>query len=240
MKRITPGRVALFVVVMAAVAFAVYLLHSRRQPERTPAALAQQHPAQAETGAGENAANAAAQRAEYMARYLNRGFARQPGVKAVAIAAEFQNGESDRSIADALADRFQNPNLVLITSFFKPAFFTDGTFSNIFAGSTEPIYNLGLTNQLDGLLLAQEQVQYSTNGTSLHYVITAKARLKVGFLPFDMMRLEQSWTLLANGRGSSQPDARTNAEQRLLKQIADDNSMSLFSQPSENQEIFSF
>lgn len=238
MKRITPQRAVLFIAVMTAVAFVVYLPRLTRERRQAQAELRQQRAAANEAATQAAAANAAAQRAQYLALYLNHGFRRQPGLKTVAIAAEFQSGESDRPIADALASRFENPNLALITTFFKPAFYADGTFGKIFAGSTGPIYKLGLTNQLNGLLLAQEQVRYSTNGTEVDNVVTANTRLDVAFLPFDVMRREQSWTLLANGAGFSQVQARSNAEKRLLAQIAGDNRMSLSSPSSENQETY--
>jgi len=256
MKRITPQRVALFIGVMSAVAFVVYLPRYGKEQRQAQAILQQQRAAENEMAAQANqeaaaqramengaaarkaAQDAATQRAEYEARYLNHGFARKPGLKTVAIAAEFQNDEMDRPIADALARHLGNENLVLLTSFFKPAFYAEGLFSNVFAGTTEPIDRLELTNTLDALLLAQEQVQYSTNGTDLDNVITANARLEVAFLPFDMMRREQTWTYLANGAGFSLIQARSNAQERLLKQITGDTNMSLVSPPFQKQESY--
>lgn len=256
MKRITPKRVALFVVVMTAVAFVVYLPRYEWDQRQVQVVLQQQQAAENEAAAQANreaaaqraleneaaarkaAQEAATQRAEYLARYLNRGFARKPGLKTVAIAAGFQNGESDRPVAVAIASCLKEENLALFTSFFKPAFYAEGLFGEVFGGSTEPINRLELTNTLDALLLAQEQVQYSTNGAELDNVITANARLEVAFLPFAMMRREQSWTFLANGAGFNLGEARSNAEERLLKQIAGDTNMALLSLPSENQESY--
>ena len=256
MKRITPARVALFIGVMTVVAIVVYLPRYGREQRQMQAASQQQRMAEyaaaaqanreaatqrameIEAAARKAAEDAATQHAEYLARYLNRGFARKPGLKTVAIAAEFQNDEAERPIADALAKHLKNENLALFTSFFKPAFYADGLFSDISAGTMESISKLELTNTLDALLLAQEQVQYSTNGADVDHVITANARLEVAFLPFDMMRREQTWTFLANGAGFSLMQARSNAEERLLKQIAGDTNMALVSLPSENQESY--
>jgi hypothetical protein len=238
MKRITLWRMALFIGVLAVVALVVYLPRYRREQQQVQAVLQQPRNAQNEVEAPGAAGNAATQHTQYLSQYLNRGFDRQPGFKAVAIAAEFQTGESDRPIAEALARRLEGENLVLFTSFFKPAFYADGLFSNILAGSTAPIYNLELTNKLDALLLAQERVQYSTNGNESDHVITANARLEVAFLPFGVMRREQSWTFAADGAGFNSGEARSNAEARLLKQIAADTNISLLSLPSENQESY--
>jgi hypothetical protein len=247
MKRITPNRAVLFVVVMTAVAFVVYLPRYRTEQRRAQAAkyeaaaqanqeAATQRAMANEAAVQKAAREAAMQQAEYMARYLKRGFARKPGLKMVAIAAKFQNDEADRPIADALARHLENGNLALFTSFFKPAFYADGVFSNVFAGSMEPIDRLELTNILDALVLAHEQVQYSTNGPEVNNVITANARLEVAFLPFGLMRLEHTWTYLASGAGFNLGEARSNAEERLLKQIAGDTNISLVSLPSEKQE----
>jgi hypothetical protein len=249
MKRITPNRVALFIGVMTAVAAVVYLPRYeweqrkaqavlQRQQAAERAALQHRQAAEKEMAARNAAQDAAAERAKYTARYLNPGFTRNPGQKAVAIAAQFQTGEPDRPIADALARHLESENLVLFTSFFKPAFYADGLFNNILAGATESIDRLELTNRADALLLAQEQVQYSTNGTELDNVITAHARLEVAFLPFGVMRREQTWTYLANGAGFNPNEARSNADERLLKQIAGDTNMVLLSLPSQNQESY--
>lgn len=238
MNRMTSNRVALFIGVMSAVALVIYAPHYALKQRAT---LQQQRAEQAQ--AAEQAKNeaqqtvaqqAAAERTQYAARYLNPGFARKPGLKNVAIAA-VADGEPDRPLAVALASRLNNETLVLFTSFFKPSFYADGLFANVFGGSTESIDKLMLTNTLDALLLAQEQVEYSTNGVDLNYVITARTRLNVAFLPFDTMRTEQSWTFAASGAGFSRGEALKNADDRLLKQITGDNNMSLVSsdhQPS--------
>jgi hypothetical protein len=260
MKRITPNRVALFIGVMTAIAIVIYLPRYAREQRQAQATLQQQRTtaqqqtqiAQQQERAAENAAaarlaeqKAAAERAQYMARYLNSGFARKPGVKNVAVVAATTDGEPDRPIADALVNQLKDEPLALFTSFFKPAFFADGLFSNIFAGSLESVDKLELTNTLDALLLAQEQVQYSTNGAEqvqystngadLDNVITARARLEVAFFPLDMMRREQSWTFAANGAGFSPGEAHKNAEERLLKQIAGATNMALVPASPDNQ-----
>jgi len=256
MNRITPRRVVVFVGVMTVVAFVVYLPRYGREQRQIQATLQQQRVAEYAAAAQANkeaaiqramaneaasrkaAEDAATQHAEYLARYLNRGFAKRPGLKTVAIAAEFQNDEADYPIVDALAKHLDSENLMLFTTFFKPAFYADGLFSNIFAGTTESMYKLELTNTLDALLLAQERVQYSTNGTELDNIITANVRLEVVFLPFDMMRRKQSWTFLANGAGFDLGEARSNAQEHLLKQIAGDTNIMLLSLQSKNQESY--
>lgn len=239
MKRITPKRVVLFIGVMSALAFLVYLPRLMREHRQKQAAVQHRRLAQTQAVARKAIENAAAQSAAYRAKYVNRGsFTRRPNLKSVAIAAGFENGKPDRPIADALARRLGNENLVLYTSFFKPSFYTDGLFSNLFAGSTESIDKLVLTNNLDALLLAREHVQYATNGPDPNNVITANARLEVAFLPFGVMRMEQSWTFRANGAGFNSQQAKANAEERLLKQIAGATNLTLLALPPENQEIY--
>jgi hypothetical protein len=253
MKRITPKRVTLFIGVMTVIAVVIYLPRYAREQRQAQATLRQQRMtaqqqaqiAQQQERAAENAAaarlaeqKAAAGRAQFMARYLNPGFAKKPGVKNVAVVAATADGEPDRPIAVALVNQLKDEPLALFTSFFKPAFFADGLFSSIFAGSLESVDQLELTNALDALLLAQERVQYSTNGVALDYVITAHARLEVAFFPLDMMRREQSWTFAADGAGFSPGEARKNAEERLLKQIAGATNMALVAIPSNDQESY--
>lgn len=237
MKRMTPQRVAVFVGVMSAFAIVLYLPRYEQEQRQAQIALQQQQTAaneaaaQAKAQAAAQAQQAAAQRdaaerAAYQSRYLNPGFSRKAGLKNVAIAAA--NGdEPNHSVAAALSNRLKDENLVLFTSFFKPAFYADGLFSNVFAGASDSISALQLTNTLDALLLAQEQLGYSTSGADLDHVITARARLEVVFLPLDLMRREQSWTFTASGAGFSQGEARKNAEERLFKQITGDTNMSL-------------
>lgn len=168
----------------------------------------------------EAARKAAEEHVAYLNRYLNPGFARKAGLKNIAIAAMSGNAEANRPVADALATRLSHENLALFTSFFKPAFFADGLFSQIFGGSLDCVDKLELTKNLDALLLAQEQIEYSTNGAALDNVISARARLDVAFLPFATMRPEQTWAFTASGAGFSPGEARKNAEDRLFKQIA--------------------
>ena len=235
MKRITLGRVLAFVGVMTAVAFLVYLPFDRREQRQAQAALQQQRLFENQAMTRAAISTAAAEHAEYVARYLNRGLTRKLGFKMVAIANEFENDEGDRTIADALANHLKGPGIVFYTSFFKSAFYADDIFSDLFTGSREPVEKLDLTNTLDALLLAQEQVQYSTNGPDLDNVITANMKLEVAFLPFDMMRRQHTWTFLANGAGFNLGEARLNAQERLLKQIANDTNMTLLPLPNEDQ-----
>lgn len=178
---------------------------------------------------------AAVERARYQERYLYRGFARKPGIKTVAIAAA-ENGQPVRSIARALADHLEVENLVLYTSCFKPAFFADGLFGRIFGGSIEPIEKLGLTNTVDALLLAQENIRYDTNSIGTQNGVTARMRLNVMFLPFTTMRPEMNWTFLANGTGGDPARARQQAEARLRQQIASNTNLALVPVSSDNDQ----
>lgn len=243
---------------MAAVALLIYLPRYARQQRLAQPAFQRQSTEQAaaearattqariqaqqvaaqtrRTAEREAARKAEAELAAYRSKYLNPGFARTPGVKSVAVAAASDNNTIDRPVADALVSRLKDEDIALSTSFFKPAFYTDGLFANMFAGSLDAVDRLQLTNTLDALLLAQEHVQYVTNGADVNNIITAHTRLDVAFYPFDMMRREQSWTFKANGAGFSPGEALGNAEERLFKQVAGDTNLSLVPISSNNQE----
>lgn len=237
MKRIRPKHVALLVGIMAAVVLAIWVPRYVRQ-QRLANAAARQHQAQNAAAARVAAQKVAAERAADRSRYLQPGFARKTGFKNVAIAAASADGQADRRVADALAGRLKDENLVLFTSFFKPAFYADGLFNDAFAGSLECVDQLALTNTLDALLLAQEQLRFSTNGTRMDHVITAHLRLDVAFYPLDMMRRELSWTFAADGAGVNPNAARKTAEGRLCQQITDDTNISLVPLSPDNPEFY--
>lgn len=168
---------------------------------------------------------AAAEHAKYLARYLNAGSSRKPGLKMVAIAVVSENGTFNHAVNAAIASRFKTDSVGILASFFRPPFVTDGLFANALAGSNEIFDKLELSKSLDVLLVGRQEVQYSTD-PSLENVMSANMQLEVTAISMaDGHR--QSWTFVANGAGFKQSEARLMAEERLLKQIAGDTKMSL-------------
>ena len=236
MKRIIRNRSLIFIGVMAAVALFLYLLRSDREQRQALATRQEQRSAGNEAAIPEAAEDVKARQAQFQSRYLNVRFGRNPTVMMVAVAATSEDGKMNHPITDALVKRFQNEDVELISSLFKPAFFTEGMFSRVFADSSDAINRLGLPGIVDGLLLAQEDVQYSTNASSQN-AISADLRLKIASLPFVESGQQDTWTLLANGTGFDPPAARADAEQLLIKEIAADTNMSLIPLPPENRDL---
>jgi hypothetical protein len=169
---------------------------------------------------------AAARHADYLARYLNSGFSRTPGSETLAVVVATGDGKLDHTVSTALANHFKSDTVKIFTSFFKPEFVSDKLFANVFDGSTEILNKLDLANSLDALLLARETVQYSKT-PSLDNLVTANLQLEIQVVPIAGSIQNHSWSFTANGAGFSQTEAKSNADERILKQIASDTKMSL-------------
>jgi hypothetical protein len=180
------------------------------------------------------AEEAAAKFENYLRHYVNSGFSHKTGRKTVALVVASRNGNVSQSLRTELARHFSS-DAEIFSSFFTPAFVSDGLFNAIFEGSTDAIRNLKLSDTLDGLLLARQQVQYSTN-SALENLITANVHLEIMTLPIGVSGEKQTWSFTANGPGFHTADALQMAEERLIKQISSDTKMSLseISQISRN------
>ena len=174
--------------------------------------------------AARRAAEEAAQRAQYLARYVNGGIARKPGTATVALAVASDELKINRAVAAALLPHFKTNTVEILSSFFKPAFVSDRLFADVFKGSTEVLQKLELSKSLDAVLLARQEVRYTTD-PALDNLITANMVLEVVLLPVLENAESQTWTFTANGAGFRQGDARQMAEERLIKQIAKDTNM---------------
>ncbi len=171
-------------------------------------------------------AEAEADHARYLARYLNPNFTRKPGAKTVALVAVSENGKFNRTVSDAVADRLKGDTVQIVASFFKPEFVSDGLFNSAFAEPNEIIKKLELAKSLDVVLLARQTVRYSTTA-SLENVTTASMELELTAFPTDASSEPSTWTFRAPGPGFKNEDARAMAEERVIKQITRDTNMSL-------------
>ncbi len=132
----------------------------------------------------------------------------------------------NEAVGAALASRFKTANVQPTTSFFKPTLITEGLFDDVFNGSGDIFQKLELPKYLDGLLLARQDVRYSTNA-DLNNIVTADMHLQVETLAVSRPVEGESWTLSAKGTGFNTADARMQAEGRIIKQIGDNPTMSL-------------
>jgi len=181
---------------------------------------------QREAATRKDAQDAAAAHVRFMAMYVDTGFTRMSGTKTIAVVVASEDGTRNSVVSDALINRFKKEPVQLVSSFFKPAFVSDGLFNDAFVNSNDLFNRLELQKSLDGLLLAQEKVQYSSN-PSLQNVITASMELDVKTLLIGSQAEKQTWTFTAAGAGFTQADARAQAEERLIKQITNDTKMTL-------------
>jgi hypothetical protein len=172
--------------------------------------------------------DAIAEHARFLARYLNSDFTRNPGIATIGVAIESENGVINPRIANALTQRLNTGEIQLLNSFFRPDFIADKYVSNLFSGDTRIFGQLDLTNFLNAVMIGRQTIDYSTNST-LENTITANLRLELMLLPIGSAWQSQSWALSANGVGFKNFEARQQAEDRIIHQIANDPTMSLSS-----------
>jgi len=135
-------------------------------------------------------------------------------------------GKFNPAVSGAISARFKPEGAGIVPALFTPEFVSDVLFAKAFDDPSPILKKLELANSTDFLLLARQQVQYSQD-PSLENVMTANLRLEVMMLPVAAPDQPEAWTLSATGAGFTQKDARSLAEERLIKQIAKDPKMSL-------------
>jgi hypothetical protein len=189
------------------------------------AAAAQKAASEAAATAQKAAKEAADAHAEFLTRYTNTNFTRNPGIKMAAVAVAGENGTMNHAIGAALVNRFKGERLDLNDSFFKPALVSDGLFNDAFNGASDLFNKLELAKSLDALLLGRQDVQYSTNA-ALENIVTANMHLEMVVLPVAGQIQSQDWKFMATGAGTGPAEARQQAEERVIKQISTDTNMS--------------
>lgn len=196
---------------------------TRSRFESVPSSLLSQQttpdPAELARRAKEDSAR---QHQEYLARHLNPGvYSRKSGTRTIAIVVVSEYGNFNPPVATAFANRVKGDSIEILPSLFTLQFVMDGLFDQTWNTSAHTFKALDLPNFLDAVMFARQRVQYSTN-TSLENVITANMQMDVLFAPVVANQLPQAWTFSANGAGFHLHDARTLAEERLIKQVAND------------------
>jgi hypothetical protein len=254
MNRLNRTRTAIFIAVLIIAAFTMYATidHWRQNAEQkrqqhqleiekqiaTQKAAQEQEQLQKqrEEAAQKAASDAAAAaqkaqkdagdaRAEFLARYTTANLTKKPDIETVAVAVANENGTMNHAIGAALVNRFNGERLDLSDSFFKPALVSDGLFNDAFNGSSDLFNKLELAKSLDALLLARQDVQYSTNA-ALANIVTANMHLELVALPVAGQIQSQDWKFMAAGAGTGPAEARQQAEERVIKQISTDTNMS--------------
>jgi hypothetical protein len=218
MNRISLGRTIMFACLLAAITAVIIFFkvsQDNQQAERQQAAAAT------------NAEN------ERYSGFVNTNIVRNPGEEMIAVACASETGTLNSAIGDALATHFKRGHVKFVSSFFRPTVITDGSFDAVFTGSKEAFKKMELEKSLDGLLLAKQDVAYSTNA-ALDGVITADMHVQIVTLPVTGQIESQSWTLSAKGTGFDNADARMQAEERIIHQINVNTNMAL-SQFNTNQ-----
>ena len=226
MSGINPKRVTVFVCVMAVIAIFIHGAQSVRVQQKAATVAQQRHVMENEAAARQAAQDAADAHTQYLARYVSPSFSRVLGSKTIAVAVASENGILNRAVTAALENRFQREPARILSPFFKPEFVSDGLFNDAFTGSGHIFNKLELAKSLDGIVLAQQNVQYAQN-SALENVISATMQLKVAVIPVSSQGDGKTWTFTAYGPGFTKEVARQTAEERLIKQIATDTNMSL-------------
>lgn len=244
MNRINPKQAIALICVLLAIVVVIHNEQNRRERQKE-ATIAEQQRKTEETVAAQKAAQkqqelqkqqeAAAQKAaedaanahaEFLARFTNTNFTRNPGIETVAVAVADESGTMNHTVGAALVNRFKSERLNLTDAFFKPALVSGGLFNDAFNGSNDLFNKLELAKYLDALLLARQDIQYSTNAT-LGNIVTANMHLEIVALPVAGQIQNQAWKFMATGAGTGPTEAREQAEQRTIKQISTDTNMSL-------------
>ena len=207
-----------FIIGLAVVAFVINLFFVGREHS----AQISRKVAQA---AQKEAESAAAEKAGFLGRFINVGINRKSGRKAAAIAVASEDGKPNLAVSAALASHLQTERVEMLSSFLKPEFIYAGLLDDAFRDSSALAAKLELSKFVDALLLARQSVQYSTD-PSLENVITATMKLEVLIKSPDGNDPGRIWTFRANGAGFKQSDARSLAEERIIRQISTDTKMS--------------
>ena len=227
MSKIQPARAISFL--CACLVLAVFLngMWAHWQQSLADSRLDRQQKVEAKLAVEKAARDAVAEHANFLTRYLIPGVTRKPGTRMLGFAVASEDGNLKDVLADVLALHLQTNGVETVSSVFRPSFVTDGLFADAYKGSAQVLNSLELANSTDALLLAREIVDYSTNDTSLQNVISAEMHLQVALVPVSSNVQAERWTLATYGAGFSPRDARTLAEQRLIKAIGDDTNMTL-------------
>ncbi len=152
----------------------------------------------------------------YKARYLGNPNTRY----SMAILVANETGQPNAPLGHAFGTLLTTNGLTTTASLLTPEFIADGLFDKTIGGSKESFDKLELTNLVQAVLLAHQSVQYSTN-SALNGLITATMAVDVNTFSIGAFRLLFADNIRSVGAGFNLLEARTMAEERVLKQFKD-------------------
>lgn len=152
----------------------------------------------------------------YKTRYLGNPNTRY----SIAILVANETGQPNAPLGHALGTLLNTNGLTTTASLFTPEFISDGRFKETMAGSKEAFDKLELANFVQAVLLAHQSVQYSTNST-LEGLITATMTFDANTFSTKAFQSLFADSIKVVGAGFNRLEARTMAEERVLKQFKD-------------------
>ena len=152
----------------------------------------------------------------YRIRYLGENYARY----SIAIIVADENGLINQSLGQSLCTILDTNGLTTTASLFTPAFIADGLFNQMISGSKEGVGKLDLGNVVQNVLLARQSVEYATN-SDLDGLITAKMTFDISAFSTSGFQLLFANGVKVAGPGLTRLEARTMAEERVIKQLND-------------------
>jgi len=183
-------------------------------------------PHKTERDAKQAATKAAADHAEYVARYVNTNALRKTGLAEVAVVVASEGRKMNRTVASAIADHLKRPGAETSLSFFTAEFVSEGLLESAFNDPNGLFKSLELSKSLDFLVLARQAVELSTDN-SLQNVLTASTTLDLMLISAKTPDEQYTWTLHASGAGFKESEARLMAQERLIKQIGADTNLTV-------------
>ena len=158
--------------------------------------------------------------ADELKAYRTRYLGDHNGRYSIAVMVADENGRPNESLAQSICTLLDTNGLTTTASLFTPAFIADGLFGQMLSGSKEAFDKLQLTNTIQAVMLARQSVEYSTN-SALADVITATMTFDANAFSKSSFQMIFANSIKVAGAGVTRLEARTSAEERLLKQLED-------------------
>lgn len=255
MKKIEPWKTWTFIGLLLVIALLVNSMHDQvsrhrseripsssyyQEPETSPSVVSQPIPErtpeprrevqlvpQNQTIPPKSPEELAAERARFRARYIKDGVSRASGKTTVLVAVADANGKPRPALATLLATHVASDSVHALPSAFTSSYATDGLLAEAFRDSASVVAKLDLEKVADVLLLAREKTEFVRNDSSLANVLTANTELEVLAVPTTKRGENQTWMFSSKGAGFSQTDALAAAEERIMNQITNGNTIVL-------------
>jgi hypothetical protein len=120
-------------------------------------------------------------------------------------------------LSSLVAESLQNGDAQITTSFFRPAFVTDGLFEKAFTGQADELQRLPIKDGVQTISFGRQSVSYTKNPDL--GVITANMALEMNVVRTDGFQSLYGQTIKSIGAGLSEEEARSNAEAKIVAQL---------------------